>query len=237
MVEQHGAVVLYLIIQPKNMDPLTFPLFMNSGFDAKTIDMVGSSTSSSQTITLPADIRKNDFILFVDQTARASSGGVTPTNIIPSGYTQAVTVPIGNSTTSVRATVSYKISDGNDSGATITGMTDSGGTRKIAVVFRRSSVTGIASIESVVSIGTAGDPPAQTIVAGNVPCILIGIAGNTTGSGVSSSFSPTPTNSILNNSLILYYLIFNQNSTPTNAAIDMPDQQSNNCLIGFRIQM
>ena len=96
-----------------------------------SVSYKSSSTSSASTITAPSDIVSGDLIVLLDM---ATNYMDYPTLVTPSGF-----ISIGNTTVSYfafhRQNLSYKIADGSEAGATITGMSIGNGVKKALYVF------------------------------------------------------------------------------------------------------
>ena len=137
-----------------------------------TLTQKSSATSiNSANITAPSDIAAGDLLVLVDSVW--VTGGLPPASSKPSGFTQITTVTQGGSS-NTRVTTSYKVANGSEASATLTGMTGTGGQGKVLLVF-----SGNIAISSIVTGDidqaiTDSDPAAQTITAsGGTPPLIV----------------------------------------------------------------
>lgn len=194
-------------------------LILNPYGFGMTIAQQAVATSSLSTITMPTVIAGDLAILF-DYTI-ADAGDVLPTGF-------STINNLGNTTQRLRG--SYKICDGSESGATVTGCNGASGNSKVLYTFRGSKAitTATRSVVNTENAG-AGAPAAQTVLsgAGAAPLIIVGADGavsaeNLTGS---TAFDGTQTS----NDLIVGYKI--HNSSPANHTVDADDGGTNNLLM------
>lgn len=89
-----------------------------------------------------------------------------PNLVTPSGF-----ISIGNTTVSYfafhRQNLSYKIADGSEAGATITGMSSGNGVKKALYVFTATNAISAVSVQSYNGIGTIVDPSPQSVTSGS----------------------------------------------------------------------
>lgn len=192
-----------------------------------TMDYVTSSTSTTGSVTAPASIENGDLLILFDS-SRASSG--FPTAVTPTGFTNLSSVA-GNA--NGRNMLSYKIADGTEDSASITGM-DSTEDRKCLVQYRGSRPISNLTASTPVTASSAGDPTQQTIAAssGVLPPTL-GIATFSANNTVSPrTTSITPDNELSCGSVQAYFHGYTQETSPANYTFDMDDEGNDNILIG-----
>ena len=142
-----------------------------SGTPPHTISCVGEASDYDAAVTLPDNIVSGDLILI----ANLSLGsGSAPTNVVPTGFTQLNTSTGAES----RATISYKIANGSESGGVITGMNGSSQDIIHALVLRKSGGFSSASLFDAAYEETDATPATQTVNAsgGTAPLIVLAIA-------------------------------------------------------------
>lgn len=189
-----------------------------------------SSSSTSGTITLPASILSGD-VIFIYQYTRDTSA---PATVVPTGYTAVANI----SSTNGRVIVSYKISAGSDSGASVTIMTSGVTSLAIAAVFRGDNPVSSITIGSLNTQITDGNPTSQTCTAssGVAPLVVLGCYGAVLAVST-QTFSPTQDGEISpfgTPACIIRYKIYN--ASPVNVAIDEADGGNDNSLISFYAQ-
>ncbi|MFA5387038.1 MAG: hypothetical protein WC322_01425 [Candidatus Paceibacterota bacterium] len=200
------------------------------------IDSTGSSFSS--TITAPAAINAGDLLILVDSGRNTVA---TPAEVIPSGFTKFDEyVDAG---LFYRVTWSYKIADGTEDGATLTGMLAIATISKICYQFRGNvSITGISQFSKVVQF-TSSDPTAQVVTAsgGAVPLIVL-VYYNSTGNISPRTFSPAKDGEendnndtgVVSNAWLAYKIY---NSSPADVTVDMDDEGDRNLIYSFYLQV
>lgn len=102
---------------------------------AQSISVVGTSSSTSSTITAPSGISAGDLIVLIDMAVK--SPGI-PTTVTPTGFVLAAS----NLTAPVRANISIRVADGTESGTSITGMNGTGANNKAMIVLRSAAGAG-----------------------------------------------------------------------------------------------
>lgn len=190
-------------------------------------------SANSSTVTMPASVQYGDIAVMCDN-MRASSPG--PTTIVPSGFTQfGSTLTVTNVTTVAKRVLSYKVLDGSEGGASISGMSAPNGAKSI-VVFR-SSVAGTWSAPADVAEAlTNSDPSDQTINVGTAP--LVCLAWYESSAAVSPrSFSPSEDAEITVASPTSYLKYKIYESSPSDTTVGMDDEGFYNhlssCYIAF----
>lgn len=195
---------------------------------ALTVAVQDSSTSSTTTILAPASIAAGDLLVLWDY----SRGNPAPTDVVPTNFTRITT----NAFTLAgdhRAVASYKIADGTEDGATITGMAvGASGGYKAMYQFRASrAITAVSISAAVGQESTTGNPAAQTVSAagGTPPLIVFGCYGT---SGTVDPRTFTVSGSAAKDGEItphvrcyLAYKIYN--TSPADVVVDMDDEGSN----------
>jgi hypothetical protein len=211
------------------------------GFGARRVSFVPLTTLSlqasqvsnfSQTITGPASIQAGD-ILILHDFAYVSSGG-PPAAAIPSGFTTIVN--LGGSI--ARSVVSYKIADGSEASASLSGMPDDEYVAKMLYVFRGNAPATSVNVAGLNQQLTGGDPTSQNVAAsgGAVPLLVIGAYGS--GGGISPrTFNPAKDGEINGISGLAYLAYKIYNSSPADTAVDMVDEGGENTLVSFYMEV
>ena len=172
---------------PSNPDPGgSWPVDDGTVLPGTTVEdpAVGSTSSASADITLPADIRAGDLIVICDMATDESTPA--PDKVIPAGFTELYDGTSGAA--AARIVWSAKVADGTEGGTTVTGMAgDKGIDGKVARVFRMSSgvITGFGSAASGLFTYASGNPAPLVVTSSNGvgPFIAMGalyefLAGN-----------------------------------------------------------
>lgn len=173
------------------------------------------ASGTQSTITLPGTVVAGDQIIFAD---RANSVLVTP-----AGYTNFINV-----VATVRLAICRKFSTGSDAGATINGMTATGGNwRNFVFVLRRTPTATSATFASINQQATTGDPTTQTVTAsgGTPPLIVFGTHGVDVGFNT-LVFSPAEDVLLQNNTSPAAFFDFRYkiyNTGPVDHTVDMAD--------------
>lgn len=192
-----------------------------------TISFVGSTTSTAATITGSASVVAGDLLILWD-VAINSSG--TPTSAIPTDFNTIVDFDGGGLT---KAIASYKIADGSEASASLTGMDGTSSDRKILGVWRGDVDFTSVTVRSLNSQMTTGNPTGQscTAASGTPPLLLIG-AYYSSGAITTRSITPGAFTAEISNGTGFYlnYLIYD--SAPASQTIDMADF-GNNALTSF----
>jgi hypothetical protein len=217
-----------------------FALTQLAGFGAggnallASITQQASATSTASTITAPADIIAGDLLVILD---RASSGGFSiPSSVTPSGFTL-----IGsslNSTSGItgyRQNASYKLADGSEASASITGMNGGSTNNKAMLVFRGDTPMTALALGGAGEQITDSNPTLQTCSAsgGAAPLVVFGCYGSS-GAVNPRTFSTTKDGEI-NPSTSLYLAWKIYNTSPADSDIDMDDEGNMNALQSFYI--
>jgi hypothetical protein len=140
---------------------------------------IASSTSTTDTIDMPAGIAPNDIAVMVDF-AVSPAVSVTPTNFTLIGTVLGATN---------RCIKSYKVLTGSET--TITGMNGSTSNQKILLVFRNKPTSASFGVPtSVAEESTTNKPADQTIAIGtSSPSVAIALYCGT-GGGATRGFTP-----------------------------------------------
>jgi len=137
----------------------------------RSITYVNHTTANATTITAPSEIEADDLLVMIDAAENTAS---TPTSVVPTGFTQ-IGSDLESGTTNMKLIASYKIADGTEDGATITGMSGSRQDGKIIMQFRGDRPIASFSVSTPVTQSVLGNPTAQTIAAssGTQPVLAI----------------------------------------------------------------
>lgn len=144
----------------------------------KSLQHIGSTTSSGETIAWPSGTRSGDIAILVDNAM--TLGSTAPSNVVPSGMTSMnsssdnVTGTIPNAY-AVRRTISRKILTTTETGS-LTGMAATDRNRKTLTVLRPNwLVTSITHIGTSFTLST-GNPSERSVSIGvnTAPLISIG---------------------------------------------------------------
>ena len=202
-----------------------------AGGGLTSVSFTDSATSTAATITAPASINSGDLLILHDV---AHGGASTPTSVIPSGFTSIVDTDI----TKLKSILSYKIADGTEDGASLTGMNGSDFNAKGLYQFRGDIPITSVNLSTVNSEATAGNPSSQNVSAsgGTSPLIVIGAYGTSNAAGVDPrTFSPAKDGEISGSvEQYLAYKIYN--SSPADVSIDMDDEGAANILYSLYIE-
>ena len=189
-----------------------------------TIAHRSSATSSSSTVTGPSDIASGDILVLRDY---ASSSGGAPSTAIPSGFTSLVNHAALNSGGFYeRSILSYKLADGTEASASLTGMNGNDENKKVLVVFSAGATT--LATGGTGSSGSNGDPSSLAINAsgGTAPLVVIGGYSSTRVLTV-DTMTPTEDGRAAvgtGGDAAVAWKIYN--SSPANVTIDMGDEDS-----------
>ena len=186
-----------------------------------------SATSTGSTITAPADIVAGDLLVLWDVSSNGS--GAAAADVVPTGFTRisADTLTVNF----MRGVLSYKISDGSEASATITGMDGTASDQKQLYVFRGN----VPITDHVVSTpnqqATTGNPAAQTVVAsaGVAPLVVLGSYGSS-GAVDPRNFTVAAVEAKdgeINASTLAYLAYKIYNTSPADVVVDMADEGSN----------
>lgn len=191
----------------------------------------GSATSTAETITAPASIDAGDLLILHDA---ALGGAGAPGSVIPSGFTSIV----DSNLSKFKSILSYKIADGTEDSASLTGMNGSTFNAKALYQFRGDVPITSVALSTVNSEATADNPASQNVSAsgGTSPLIVIGAYGTSSSAGVDPrTFSPAKDGEISGSvEQYLAYKIYN--SSPADVSIDMDDEGSTNILYSLYIE-
>ena len=140
------------------------------------ITKVAEATSSINTIVVPSSVGVGQLIVLFERAVNTSG---TPTTVTPSGFTSA---NIASLTTN-KIQLSYKLSDGSEAGATLTGMNGTNTNRKILLVFGYANCKRFNSVTLNQATGqiTDGTPTNQVKTfegAVNPSIVILGARGD-----------------------------------------------------------
>lgn len=192
-----------------------------------------SATSTSHTITVPASVQAGDLLVLSDFAFNTGTTSI-PTNVVPSGFTQVQTASMASGNPDAfRLTVSYKIADGTEASTSITGMNSAFESKRL-YVFRASAAISAASVASVNSQATAGNPSPQPITSsgGAVPLVVLA-AYAADGTVNPRTMTPAKDGELGSGQHWLAYKIYN--SSPADVSADMDDEGDANILISCYI--
>lgn len=211
---------------------------VGGGAGPTTLTQVASATANAASVTGPADIQAGDLLVLYDVAYTGAPGN--PTTAVPSGFTV-----INNSTglaADTRLISSYKIADGSEASASLTGMDGADSESKMLYVFRGNvPITSVSALD-VAQQGTSGNPTAQVVNAsgGTPPLIVFGCYSTFDAIVSPRTFSTTKDGEINANPAgsanfdnWLAYKIYN--TSPADSSIDMDDEGAENYLSSFYI--
>lgn len=205
-------------------------------YKGMTLSQVASATSTGATITGPASIQAGDLLVLWDRAF--DSGGPLPSTVVPTGFTSISNV---NDGVEIRAILSYKIADGSEASASLTGMSGATDVDKALYVFRGDPVIETATPLDVEGQIVDTNPTSHTVgaSAGAVPLVIIAgyaTADFTEGGPIDPrTFSPAKDGEITPaTDLYLAYKIYN--SSPADVTVDMDDEGINNTLVTCYIE-
>lgn len=193
-----------------------------------TLSFQADATSTSDTITGPASIAAGDLLVLWDGAHNLSG---LPTSVVPTGFTSIVSFNDGSND---RAIASYKIADGSEASATITGMNGNISDDKMLYVFRGNQAISSVSALDIASESTAGNPTAQVVNAsGGTPPLIVFGCYFVPGAAVDPrTFNPAKDGEITSSTrAYLAYKIYN--SSPADVTVDMDDELDTNMLASF----
>jgi hypothetical protein len=139
------------------------------------IKLLTTATSAAQTITGPASIRAGDILLLND--IAVNTGGTAPSSAIPSGFDLVGSVVLTNIT---RNNFSWKLADGSEARASLTGMNGNSRNAKLLAVLRPTrAATAITEQSPATNTVPADNPSAQIVPAsgGTPPLVVVGAYG------------------------------------------------------------
>jgi hypothetical protein len=194
-----------------------------------------SQSSAGADIVLMSNIFPGDLLVGVE--GPADAGGV-PANTGWSGWT-GLNGAACTTGTNTRYRAFVKIADGTEDGTTVTGMPDSDSDKKAVLQFRSNIRISALSASSVISLCSATNPAAQTMLAatpGTYP--VIGIATFRANGGTVSPRTTSITPSVevdIGGVGGMYVHAYIQNGpipAPANYTWDMDDEGTQNFLNG-----
>lgn len=203
---------------------------LQATYGLETLLFIASVSDDAASLTAMSDIRAGDLLVWYDWTL---GGGL----VVPSGFTQ-----IGNTLAgSAVAVTAYKIADGSESGATISGMSGGLAQHKFLLQFRAEGSISNVAVQDVAQQITNGNPSSQTCNAsgGTVPLVVIGTYSSS-GDVSSRTFSPSADAEIsqfsgFGISSYVKYKVYN--SSPSDTTIDSGDDGDDNTLQSFYLEI
>jgi hypothetical protein len=191
------------------------------------LSYVTYATTTSQTLTIPASAQIGDIAVYVN---RATSTLITPSAVIPSGWT---TVSNLAAATYTRSIIAYKILASGEPGSNITVINTTYNT-SIMFIFRPNTTISSLSYASLNNQIVNTDPTAQTVTAQTKPYIVIGACGSTaTCTFTNAWYTATQIINASSSYVRFGYLIFND--SPSNVTVDMTDYGNRNALQSFAL--
>lgn len=186
-----------------------------------TLSFRSSATSTASTLTAPGDIQAGDLLVWWDS---GVAGFSAPASVVPTGFTEIQNVSVV-SAAGARGILAYKIADGTEAGATLSGITSS--PAKILAVFKGDGPISTATVQSTNGQATTGNPSAQSVAAsGHTPPLVVIGAYGASATLDPRTFSPAEDAEISANTFhYLKYKIYN--SSPADHSIDMDDEGTN----------
>jgi hypothetical protein len=198
---------------------------------AVSFTFLTSVSSTGRTITMPSNIIDGDIAILHDQSTVFLTGNAN--QVIPAGFTKFAGTTTVDSTGS-RLDISYKRLVVSDAGRVLTGMSEFG-QRKILAIFRPNSPgqTGNFQILDIANEGpVAGTPATQTInIVGATRPIIAFASYSSTGAISTRTFTSTGANIVelnTNTEAYMKYAIFNPTDTiSANVTVSMSDGGNN----------
>lgn len=129
--------------------------------------------------------------------------------------------------------MSYKVLNGTEGGASLTGMTGISTRNKSVSVFRPSGAGVWGTPQDIGEEFSANDPSSQLINVGSAPLICFGFYNTASGTISSRDFSPAEDAEITVAGTVAYLKYKIYNSGPANTTVDMGDFGTFNCLSSF----
>lgn len=196
------------------------------------LTLVGSASSTGGTIVVPSTAKAGDIAVLWDASVRGAS--TAPTAVTPTNWTNFANTVSSGTVANVRAMMDYKIFDGGDPGATVTGMDDDFD-RKFMRVFRPNRPISAVTLGTLNSQFTTGDPSTQTVLAAGQACPLIVVAHWATEASHNfsgdASFTPAADESVIGSARsAIAYKVFS--GAPSDITVDA----SNGALDKFIMQ-
>jgi hypothetical protein len=193
-----------------------------------TLVYVAHTTSAAASIVAPAAINAGDLLILVQ---RGRDSASIPTSVVPGDFTTVNSSGVNQ----VQLNICYKIADGTEDGATITGIDGNADDGKVLWQYRANAPIISLTAAGWVSINSSSAPAQQTIAASGGTGIVLGISAFSCNSSLGSvdprTTSITPDHEATA-STAFYSHDYIQISSPANYTIDMLDEGNNNSLFG-----
>jgi hypothetical protein len=203
------------------------------------IDLRASVYAETQTIVVPGSVQEGDVLVLIDRTLTTGS---TPTNVVPAGFTELITV----TNAARRITISQRVANSTTAGTTLTGMLGGTATLKTLLALSTNKTNPTVTFGTMQSSGlTDGDPPAVSVNASGqtAPLAVLGFfsasnlvepnivgANNINYAENAESIGASP-------NLLVSYSIYNYAPPSGSITFDMPDEGTGNLInaVFFRI--
>jgi len=200
------------------------PTADTGGGAVTSLSEFATANSSTESLTLPANINEGDLILFLNRSAGFGSVGTG----VPSGFTS---IDLQSPSGTQGQQLSYKIAAGTEGGTSINGLTGSGNDfRNACIVVRGDNPITAVNVLDIDGDESNGAPSDQTITSGGgtPPLAVVGAMGSS--GAITPSFSTTEDSDARTADdegilLAKYY-----NASPANTVVGMNDGGSFNCL-------
>lgn len=193
-----------------------------AGVSALTFEEI--TTGTGATLTIPSGASAGDVVVLVNRAYNNSS--TEPTYTIPTGFSAIGDDLLSSGANRIKVVNSYKILDGGDPSATITGMAVDTANEMQLIRYSCDVAASSVTLQSFNAEGTPGDPAAQTILGASysAPMIMVGSHAARTGFP-STALSVTADGTDLTGSLKTECLAYN--SSPANVTWDANDVDLN----------
>jgi hypothetical protein len=204
-----------------------------------TLAQVGSAVSTLATITAPATINPGDLLVLWQRAVNITT--TIPTLVEPSGFTTiSNTSFVSGGANGARYNVCYKIADGSEDGAALTGMDGSAADAKALYQFRGDVPISGVTVGDLETQSTDGNPSSQTVGASGGVAPLIVLAGyDTSGTTDPRTFTVAGVGAKdgeINAGAGLYLAFKIYNNGPQDVVVDMADEGNGNTLHTFYLQ-
>ena len=201
-----------------------------------TMTKISTVTSSSSTITVMSDVQSGDLLVLKDVGYNYSGGSIT--NVIPSGFNSIGTITETINDDTIRATLSYKIATGTESGTTITGI-NSTAESKILILFRGNKIISSVTVGSLVSDADNNGPVSATITSssGSTPLIIFASFSYIWSGGTAPTFTYTGETPVIDTGV--HYTIKNKSESINNVNIGLAYYSSFDVVLvyGFYLEL
>lgn len=197
-----------------------------------TLSFLASAVSeSSSTVTAPASIQAGDVLVLYDIAQGLFS---LPPTALPAGFTAISNIVSGSGPGSLRSSISYKLADGTEANAALTGQAGVF-VDKVLIVLRRNPPASRLIVGSVNAQVTDADPTTQ-LVSASAAIAPLAVFGCSTGQSMNQRTMTPPQDGQVTVAATTWvgYKIFN--ASPADVTVDMGDEGGSNFLQSFYIQ-